>query len=813
MSGNIHQLINNFNAGELSPLVDVRSDTGKYRTGCRLLRNFIPRAVGGVFSRPGTQYMGAAKYSNKKARLIDFNFSTTTSFQIEIGDQYMRFWSNRAQVEKSSVSAWVTLTAYVVGDYRTNGGATYRCIVAHTSGTFATDLAANKWVAQTAYEIESPYLEADIFELQYRQINDIVYIVHPDYEPRKLSRVADDNWTLATVAWDWPAVLDENSDSTTITPSATTGTGITLTASAALFNANHVGSYWQIAHRREGSFCEINVTGNGTSATTLRVVGSWEFATAGTWSATIYIDRSEDGGTTWQTIRTFKGVSDRNVAPISTKETKEVYLRIRVANYVTHTGTPRAWIEAVDSKVYGLAKVTGYTSATVVTADVVTTLAATSATLLWSEGAWSAHQGYPRSVAFHEQRIVYGGTAREPVRVWGSAIGDFDDFRKGTLDDNSFDYVMASTQSSQIQWMCANSSGLIIGTGAEEWLMHSSSDNAPITPTNVRVVRQSSEGSEFIAARLVKNVVLFVQRYGRTVSEMAYSFEEDSMRANDLTLLAEHVTEGGIVQLAYQARKDAILWAVTGEGKLIGLTYQREHEVAAWHIHDTDGEFESVSCNYASTGSADEVWFVVKRTINGQTVRYIESFHLPMAGLDFSDPDRLVNVDCAKTYDGSAATSITGLSHLEGEEVAIKADGGTLPRDTVASGALTLDTAASVVVVGLPFVPMIQPMKTELQLDNGATRGRRFRPSRVVLSVYKSLGAQINHDPDSADTWSEIPFRDSTDVLDEPPPLVTDDLEWDVDAPYGRAINVAIRQVDPQPLNLLAMTAIFSVDG
>lgn len=812
MSGNIYHLANNFNAGELSPLIDVRSDTGKYRTGCRRMRNMIPRAVGGAFSRPGTQYLGAAKHAAKKARLIDFNFSTTTSFQIEAGDLYMRFWSNRAQVAKSSVVAWVTATAYVVGDYRTNSGTTYRCLVAHTSGTFATDLAAAKWVAQTAYEIVSPYLEADLFELQYRQINDVIYIVHPDYEPRKLSRVADDNWTLATVAWDWPATLDENAEATTITPSAVTGTGITLTASASLFTANHVGAYFQIAHRRESAFCEAHITVNNTSST-LRVVGAWEVATSGTWAATIHVDRSEDNGTTWQTIRTYKGLSDRNVAPTRTTEPKEVLLRVRVADWTSCTGVPRAWIEAADSKVYGLAKVTAYTSATVVTADVVKDIANTSATLLWSEGAWSAHQGYPRSVAFHEQRIVYGGTSREPVRVWGSAIGDFDTFRKGTADDDSFDYVMASTQSSQIQWMCANSSGLIIGTGAEEWLLHSGSDTSPITPTNVRVVRQSSEGSEFIAARLVKNVVLFVQRYGRTVSEMAYSFEEDSMRANDLTLLSEHVTEGGIVQLAYQARKDAVLWAVTGNGKLIGLTYQREHEVAAWHVHDTDGEFESVSCNYASTGSADEVWFIVKRTINGSTVRYIESFDLKMAALNFDDPDRLVNADCAKTYDGAAATSITGLSHLEGEEVAIKADGGTLPRDTVASGALTLDVAASVVVVGLPFIPLIQPMKLEMQVDNGTTRGRRFRPSKVVLSVYKSLGAEINHDPDSADTWSEIPFRDSTDILDEPPPLVTDDLEWDVAAPYGRSVNVAIRQIDPQPLNLLAMTTIFSVDG
>jgi hypothetical protein len=807
MSGPVHQLINNFNGGELSPLMDARVDTGKYRTGCRRLRNFIPRAVGGVFSRPGTEYMGAAKHGDKKAALIPFNFSRTTSFQIELGEEYIRFWSNRAQVEKSSADAWVTATAYEVGDYVTESATIYYCITAHTSAAaFATD-AAN-WVAQTIYEVPSPYQEADLFEIQFTQINDIVYLVHPDHAPHKLSRLADDNWTLAEVEWDWPALLDENVESTTITPSATTGS-ITLTASASIFQSSHVGAYFQIAHRRDGAYTSVAITGNNTSAS-LRIIGRWEFATAGTWSAQINIDRSEDNGTTWQTVRSFSGVSDRNVAPIAYDEPTEVLMRVRITNYSTATNA-RAWLEAVDSKVYGLAKVTGYTSGTQVTATVTKEMASTSATTLWSEGAWSPYQGYPRSVAFHEQRVIYGGTSREPVRVWGSTIGDFDNFRKGTLDDASFDYVLASTQSSQIQWMTGNSNGLIIGTAAEEWLMHSGSDSSPITPTTVRVIRQSSEGSEHLMGRLIKNVVLFVQRYGRTVSEMAYSFEEDSLKANDLTILSEHVTEGGILQTAFQSRRDAVLWAVTGEGKLIGLTYQREHEVTGWHVHETDGEFESVSVNYSADGTSDEVWFVVKRTIDGSTVRYIESFHPAMAQFNYSNPASLVCMDSAITYDGAATDTITGLDHLEGEEVAVRADGATQTSKTVTGGEITLDREAEVVVVGLPFTPLIQPSKIEIALENGSSRGRKFRPVKMILSVHESLGAEISASGNSG--WEEIPFRQSQDVLDDPPPLRTDDMEWTINGAYGPAVNVAIRQSDPQPLNLLAMVCVFSVDS
>lgn len=807
MSGQIYQLINNFNGGELSPLLDARADTGKHRTGCRQLRNFIPRAVGGVFSRPGTEYMGAAKHADKKAALIPFNFSRTTSFQIELGEEYIRFWSNRAQVEKASASAWVTATPYVVGDYVTESTIIYYCITAHTSAAaFATD-AAN-WVAQTIYEVPSPYQEADLFKIQFTQINDVVYLVHPSHAPRKLSRLADDNWTLAEVAWDWPPVLDENIESTTITPSGTTG-AITLTASASIFQTTHVGAYYQIAHRRESAMVDLALTSNATSSS-LRVIGRWEFLTTGTWTARIHIDRSEDNGTTWQTVRTFGGVSDRNVAPISYDEPTEVLIRLRTTLWSAGSGYAR--IEAVDSKVYGIVKVTGYTSGTVVNATVQKDLGDTTATTLWSEGAWSPYQGYPRTVAFHEQRVIYGGTTREPVRVWGSTIGDFENFRKATVDDASFDYVLASTQSSQIQWMTGNSNGLIIGTAAEEWLMHSGSDSSPITPTTVRVIRQSSEGSEHLMARLIKNVVLFVQRYGRTVSEMAYSFEEDSLKANDLTILSEHVTEGGIVQTAFQSRRDAIMWAVTGDGNLIGLTYQREHEVTGWHVHETDGLFESVSVNYSANGTSDEVWFIVKRTIDGNVVRYVESFHPAMAEFDYSDPAGLVCMDSAITYDGAATSTITGLDHLEGETVAIRGDGATQTSKVVSGGSVSLDEAAEVVVVGLPFTPLIQPSKIEVQLDNGSSRGRMFRPVKVTLTVNSSLGAEITPNPNGG-TWEEIPFRQSQDVLDDPPPLRTDDVDWTINGNYANSVNVAIRQTDPQPLNLLAVVIVFTVDS
>ncbi|HSI64184.1 MAG TPA: hypothetical protein VLE43_13745, partial [Candidatus Saccharimonadia bacterium] len=198
--------------------------------------------------------------------------------------------------------------------------------------------------------------------------------------------------------------------------------------------------------------------------------------------------------------------------------------------------------------------------------------------------------------------------------------------------------------------------------------------------------------------------------------------------------------------------------------------------------------------------------------IDGQTVRYIESFHPAMAQFDYSNPAGLVCMDSARSYNGVATDTMTGLEHLEGEVVSVRADGATQVSKTVSGGAITLDRDAEVVVVGLPFTPLLQPTKIELQLENGASRGRIFRPVKVILSVHESLGAEVSANP-SAGLWEEIPFRRAEDVLGETPPLRTDDLEWDINAPYASAVHVAIRQRQPQPLNLLGMVCVFTVDS
>lgn len=760
----ISQLISSFNAGELSPFMDARSDVEKYASGCRELQNFIVMPYGGVFRRPGTEYLGAAKNADKRCRLIGFNFSTTTRFVLEFGEEYIRFWSNGVIVEDP--------------------------------GSPGNPL-----------EVVTPYQEGELREVQFVQINDVMYFAHPSHAPQKLTRNADDDWDFDEVEWDWPALLDENFGAITITPSATTGTGITLTASADLFEAGHVGAWFQIAHRRDNAYVEKAISATGTSSS-IKVLGDWEFTTYGTWNATVVIERSDNGGSTWEQIRAYDSNSDRNVSTTGNEE-REVLLRINVTAYTSNTNG-RALLEVADARQYGLVKITSVGGATTATADVVVDLQATTATKLWSEGAWSTLRGFPRCVTLHEGRIYFAGTSYRALSLWGSVVDDFENFRITAAEDGGLFYSLSGKESNAIQWL-ESQGQLLIGTSGDEWTLGGADSETALTPTSVRAKRQSSYGSKYIAAAIINDVILFIQRSGRKVRELVYSFEKDGWVAPDLTMLAEHVTKGEILESAYQQQPDAIFWAIRGDGQLIGMTYERDQNVVGWHRHVTQGEFESVATIYG-VGTPDEVWFSVKRTIDGNTVRYIERFRTDYReAFDNEEKPDWWYVDCAKRSDFAPAEStITGLAHLEGKTVQILADGAATPDRTVDGGEIELQSAAERVLVGLSYESILKPMKLEMMLRDGASRGRTKKVHRLVAAFFKSLGGEFST---GRGEWNYFYSREMSDPMDDSPPVFTGDKEVVSAGDFSDSADVIIRQIQPFPMTLLALVAKYDSYG
>jgi hypothetical protein len=617
----------------------------------------------------------------------------------------------------------------------------------------------------TAMQAVNPYNEADLRNVQVCQINNLIYLTHPSHPPQRLSRLSDTNWTVGEVPFgdpsiknNWAPMLDQNVTTTTITPSATTGTAITLTASSNIFQAGHVGSYFELAHPNPTTLITRGLSSNGTSGT-IEVLGKWSLQTFGTWTAQLDLEKSTDNGTTWTVSRTYRSEADYN-ATSSGEEDVRTLFRMTVSNASTGTsdltgttftyagasitatttvahgldtnsnisisgqtgvnaclngtwvclsGTTgstikfrinsiptgalsaatvslanaRAMLTPLDPTLRGLVRITGFTSATSVTARVLKPLGGTGATSQWREGAFSAVQGYPAAAALHDSRIIYAGTGSNPSSLWGSYSNDFQNFRQGAYDADSWFFTLASTTGGQIQWLVSKSA-LLIGTTLDEWSMQASDQTRPITPTNVNVRQQSHYGSSSVGAQIVNDTLLYVQRMNRKIREMDYTFSSENWVSNDITALAEHTTRTGIVETSYQRVPDAILWFVRGDGQLVSMTYEREQQVVGFARHITDGVVESVA-TLNGTNAEDEVWLLVRRTIGGATVRYVERLKLGMRdALDTADKSNWWYMDSGVLRTATTSTGkTTGNAGTYTSSPVMAADGITILSYTV----------------------------------------------------------------------------------------------------------------------------------
>jgi hypothetical protein len=652
--------LSNFTAGELSPRLDGRNDLAKYSAGCATVENMVIYPHGAAARRPGTTFIAEVKTSSAKTRLIPFEFSTTQTYILELGNQYMRFYRDNGQI--------------------LSGG--------------------------SPFEISTPYLTAELFDIKFAQSADVMYITHPNHQTRKLSRTGHTSWTLTAVDFTNGPYLDTNTSTTTITASAhTVGTGRTFTASANTFASTDVG----------------------------RLI------------------RFRDG----------------------------------------------------------YAKVTGFTSATVVTVEILKDTGSTSASTDWSLGAFSDTTGHPSCVSFFEQRLVFAATLSQPQTVFFSKSGDYENMDAnigGTVaDDDAIIYTIASNQVNAIRFMAASRT-LIIGTAGGEFTVTGGGDNNAITPTNIMIKKQSNHGAANIDAVAVANATLFVQRAKRKIRELAYNFDVDGYTAPDLTILAEHVTEGGIIEMAYQEEPLAIIWCVRNDGELVALTYQREQQVVAWHRHVFAGAFGSGNAVCESVAviptedSEYELYMIIKRTINGATKRYVE--FLNTFDFDESDNTSFNFLDSQLSYSGSSATTISGLDHLEGQEVSILADGATHPNKTVSSGSITLDRAATKVKVGLGYTSLLKTMRIDAGAQNGTSQAKTKRIYEVTARLYESVGVEIGPD---LNNMERVPFRTSSDPMDQGIPPFTGDKEVEFRGDYDTDGFMIVRQTQPLPLTILSL--------
>jgi hypothetical protein len=553
--------LTNFTGGELSPRLDGRNDLTKYTSGCKTLENLIVYPHGAAARRPGTSFVAEVANSANKTRLIPFEFSTTQTYMLEFSNLKIRvFKDNGSVLEADKIITNVTKADPAVVTSNSHGYSNGDEVVI-TEVVGMTELNGKRFLVAG--------VTTNTFELTNKEGVTTDSTGFTTYVSDGVSNKVFEITTPYTTAQLFDIKFAQSADVMYITHPAHEASKLSRTG-------HTTWSLDEISFTN-GPFLDSNIT-TTTFTPASAGVGSGVNVTA---SAITGIN----GGSGFLTT--------------------DVGRQMRIG--------------------VGYAEITARTSTTVVVVTITTAIANTTANADWSLGAFSDTTGHPSCVTFFEQRLIFAGTTSEPQTIFFSKSGDYENMDAnigGTIaDDDAIIYTIASNQVNAIRFMTATRT-LIIGTAGGEFTVSGGGTDSAVTPTNILIKKQSNHGSANVDAIAVGNATLFLQRAKRKIRELAYNFDVDGYLAPDMTILAEHVTEGGLIQLAYQQEPNQIIYAARADGELVGLTYQREQQVTAWHRHIFGGIFGTTTITVTDYANITNGTRIVLNKSNGEKTTF-----------------------------------------------------------------------------------------------------------------------------------------------------------------------------------------------
>lgn len=552
-----------FRSGEWSPLMIGNSDLPRYQQCAESIENALVLLQGGITRRWGTRFIAAAKFANKKVRLMSWRFSNSQSYNLELGDLYVRFYTQSARIEVASVPV----------------------------------------------EVVSPWTEAQLADLEWVQYADTAFFVHPDKVPYRMIRISATQWKLQAAPFIvWPSAEIGLQPPTTATLSATSG-AITITAGVAAFLAADVGR--QVI----ADIGEATITGF-TSTTIVN-------ATATGFQALVYASGEWTITESPKTTLTFTTLNNRLNGGVTLTLGAAGWRATDVGSYVV-CEDGMALITGFTSTTIVTGRVVEVFKAGTVGGGTPTVVESAAWTL--EPKTWTATRGYPRAVSLHEQRLVFGGSYAEPVSIWASGVGRMLDLSRGVRDAAGFAQLLFAYDMSTIMHMVSAPTTLLGLTASAEMTLGTGND-AALTPTNIHPRTGSLNGASNVRPVLVNNDVIFAQDGGTKLRALAHQQTENALWAPDITWEAEHLFRVGVTDLCYSKRPYPTLYAVSANGDLLSCAIYRqvgvlEHDVLAWSHQRTKGTF--ISCATVSEGKEDQLWLAVQRTVGGSTVTYIE---------------------------------------------------------------------------------------------------------------------------------------------------------------------------------------------
>lgn len=746
-----------FSAGELSPDMYGRYDVDKYGTGCMIMKNWVIMAQGGAYKRPGTRFVAQGGKEATAIRLIPFEFSTIQAYVLEFGDEYMRVYKDGSLVLETAKN----ITAITQAD------------------------PAQVTITGHGYSTGQEVFVSGIGgmnELNGRQF--------------KITVLDANNFTLDDV------------DASAYEAFTSGGTAARVYEIATPYAADDIGRLYYAQTADVMTLCHPDyapreLTRTGHTAWTL---SSITFAPTVAAPTGVSASATVGSGSTTYKYKVTAIIEENYEESLPSSEASCTNNLATSGNKNTIT-----WSSVASAIKYNIYKeksgVFGYIGSSETTSFIddnigpdVTDTAPRAGNPFGADGS----DDCPSVVAFQAQRRVFASTKRRPDTIFMSRAGAYGNMTT-TLpakNDDAITFAIASGQVNAIRHLIPFRTLLAMTTG-QEWNIGS---EGVLTPTTVDAVPETNYGTSYVRPIMIGNTAIFAARYGKRIRDYSYTFESDGYDGNDLSVLSRHLLKNKEVkEWDFAQEPDDIIWAVMSDGTLCTLTYLREHRVWGWARHETAGTVESVAVIPDEDSRRDIVYFVVKRTINGVDRRYIETL-----AEYIDDPiEDAFFVDCGLSRTGSATDTVGGLWHLEGEEVAVYADGNVIASQTVENGTITLPSEYSTISIGLATDYELQPMASESdQGQEGSTKGDPKRIKLIYLEVYRTRGLFAAQAPGME--LNEIPPRfQGGDMANEIEPYtgileVAVDTAWDAEyvAPY-------IYDNYPVPAKILTLTPVY----
>lgn len=810
----VQPAITQMNNGHLAPILEGRTDIQIYGYSCRQNENAIPLVYGANKNRGGTLYISGTKDQAQKSALIPFKVGENTAYQLEFGDGYIRVFKNHALLLDGN---------------------------------------------NDPYEIASPYAYEDLFDdkglfqVDYTQSGDVLYLAHDKYYTKKLERLGDTNWVMADVEFYGGPWMERNGDNTKrIYSSATTG-NVTLSVGAfnvenPFFESTDIGAssrytvYFkfflnstpypsnQYYYGNDGTEVSKHIVqalnGCQTDLVAERSYGNQLKVTAVDHQATysqgefLIIGYNANKAELWRDTYHFSTYSVSGTTPTFTQDM--VNRRIRIKSVEPYTPwyaerqnisvndiciSDNKYYQALsagtcgnikpiheegtesDGKIswkyigdgYGIVKITSFITATSVTGTVEKELMpsltdGTKASWRWEMELIGLDGIYPSSVDFFKDRLVLGINAKTGPQLIFSKTGDYENFEDMTFNEVLADNAITLpilTDLNKINWICAMNN-LFVGTEGGVVMVKPMTTNDVFGPNNITYDEISNIGTCKVKPIRIGDDVLYLGRLTKDIYAITYNIQSDSYEPDEVSLSAYDLLEMGVTGWVLQYEPNRIVWMVRRDGKVVGFTYNKKQSVRAFHVHSTQGEFESISCIPSPDGTQDEVWAIVKRTFGqGSQERLIEYFHnglpLDIPSEKYQNKRELheymlkncVYLDSAKQYDFDPASStITGLSHLEGLTVGVVADGIYVGEKLVENGQISLNAPASKVVVGLLYKTIVEPMPMNIDMPNGNGQARSQRINQVITRLYRTASFEYSWGKE----WHKAPVRDEFEL-------------------------------------------------